>query len=239
MPDLKIRIKRQDPGKGSEPRWDDFTVPFEGAFTVLEALFYIQEHLDGSLSFRYCCRASVCGSCACYINGAYRLACQTNVNHLKPGVVTVEPLPHLTVYKDLVVDLDDFFAKYEYIKPWLILKSPEPERELLQSPKDRKKLDMPTDCILCGCCYSSCPSVWGEENYLGPAALLKAHRFEVDSRDEARKDRLPLFDNERGVYRCHTIMNCVEACPKELNPTEGIQWLKRAAVRRRLWGRLK
>lgn len=138
MPDLKIRIKRQDPGKGSEPRWDEFTVPFEGAFTVLEALFYIQEHLDGSLSFRYCCRASVCGSCACYINGAYRLACQTNVNHLKPGVVTVEPLPHLTVYKDLVVDLDDFFAKYEYIKPWLILKSPEPERDptVAQGPQE-------------------------------------------------------------------------------------------------------
>jgi succinate dehydrogenase / fumarate reductase, iron-sulfur subunit len=143
------------------------------------------------------------------------------------------------VVKDLVCDMDDFFAKYEYIKPWLIRNSVDPEKEILQSPEERKKLDMPIDCILCGCCYSSCPSAWGEENYLGPAALLKAFRFEIDSRDEARRERLPLFDNERGVYRCHTIMNCLEACPKELNPTEGIQWLKKAAVRRRLFGRAK
>ncbi|MBC7293383.1 MAG: succinate dehydrogenase iron-sulfur subunit, partial [Thermoleophilia bacterium] len=210
-----------------------------GNLTVLEGLFYIQENYDGSLSFRYCCRASVCGSCAMYINGAYRLACQTNVKHLDTNVVTVEPMPHLPLVKDLVCNMDDFFAKYEYVMPWLIRHSPDPEKEIRQSPKDRKKLDMPIDCILCGCCYSSCPSVWGEENYLGPAALLKAYRFEVDSRDEAGKERLPRFDNERGVYRCHTIMNCVEACPKELNPTEGIQWLKRAALRRRLFGRKK
>ena len=133
--------------------------------------------------------------------------------------------------------MDEFFAKYEYIMPWLIRNSPDPEKEIIQSPKERKKIDMPVDCILCGCCYSSCPSAWGEENYLGPAALLKAHRFEVDTRDEARKERLPRLDNERGVYRCHTIMNCVEACPKELNPTEGIQWLKKTAVRRRLFGK--
>jgi succinate dehydrogenase / fumarate reductase, iron-sulfur subunit len=245
MPEVKFRIKRADPvrpssnGDKPQPRWDEFTMSYEGNLTVLEGLFYIQEHYDGSLSFRYCCRASVCGSCAMYINGAYRLACQTNIRLLDTDIVTVEPLPHLPVIKDLVVDLADFFAKYEYIKPWLIRNSETPAKEIRQSPKERKKLDMPTDCILCGCCYSSCPSVWGEDNYLGPAALLKAYRFEVDSRDEARKERLPRFDNERGVYRCHTIMNCVEACPKELSPTEGIQWLKKAAVRRRILGRLK
>jgi len=242
MPTMTFRIRRQDPHskRDPEPRWDEFTVPYESSLTVLEGLFYIQEKLDGSLSFRYCCRASVCGSCAMYINGAYRLACQTNVKHLGGDVVTVAPMPRLPLVKDLVCDMDDFFAKYEYIKPWLIRNSPDPEQEIRQSPKERKKLDMPIDCILCGCCYSSCPSVWGEENYLGPAALLKVHRFEVDSRDEGWKERLPRWKNERGVYRCHTIMNCVEACPKELNPTEGIQWLKLEAVhavRRRLFGR--
>jgi succinate dehydrogenase / fumarate reductase iron-sulfur subunit len=174
-----------------------------------------------------------------YINGRYRLACQTNVLHLHADEVHVAPMPHLPLVKDLVCDMDDFFAKYEYIQPWLIRSSAPPEKEILQSPADRHKINMPIDCILCGACYSSCPSVWTEDNYLGPAALLKAYRFEVDSRDEARKERLPRWDNERGAYRCHTITNCSEACPKELNPTEGIQWLKMAAVRRRLFGKAK
>jgi succinate dehydrogenase / fumarate reductase, iron-sulfur subunit len=241
MPNAIFRIRRQDPSDKTDPavRWEEHTVPYELNLTVLEGLFYILENYDGSICFRHCCRASICGSCAMYINGAYRLACQTNVRHLNGDVVTVEPMPHLPLVKDLVCEMDDFFAKYEYIEPWLIRNSKEPEREILQSPEDRHKLNMPVDCILCGCCYSSCPSVWGEENYLGPAALLKAYRFEVDSRDEARKERMPLWANERGVYRCHTIMNCAEACPKELNPTEGIQWLKKAAVRRRLFGRVK
>jgi succinate dehydrogenase / fumarate reductase iron-sulfur subunit len=241
MSEVIFRVKRQDPQskKDAGSHWDEFKVPYEGNLTVLEGLFYILENYDGSISFRHCCRASICGSCAMYINGAYRLACQTNVKHLTGNVVSVEPMPHVPLVKDLVCEMDGFFAKYEFIKPWLIRNSKDPEREILQSPADRLKLNMPVDCILCGCCYSSCPSVWGEENYLGPAALLKAFRFEVDSRDEARKERLPLWDNERGVYRCHTIMNCSEACPKELNPTEGIQWLKKAAVRRRLFGKAK
>jgi len=242
MPDIKFRLKRQDPRdkQNPEPRWEEYTVTYEGEnLTVLEGLFYIQEKLDPSLSFRYCCRASICGSCAMYINGAYRLACQTNVKHMHVKEITVAPMPHLRVIKDVVVDMTDFFAKYEYIKPWLIRNSPDPEKEIIQSPKERKKIDMPVDCILCGCCYSSCPSAWGEENYLGPAALLKGFRFEVDSRDEANRERMPSWDNERGVYRCHTIMNCVEACPKELIPTEGIQWLKKAAVRRKLFRKTK
>jgi succinate dehydrogenase / fumarate reductase iron-sulfur subunit len=239
MPAAKFHIKRFDPGRDAAPRYDEFTVPYDTSLTVLEGLFYVQEHFDPSLSFRYCCRASICGSCAMYVNGRYRLACQTNVRHLHGDVITVEPMPHMPLVKDLVCDMADFFAKYEYIEPWLMRNSKDPEKEITQSPEQRKKLDMPIDCILCGSCYSSCPSVWGEGNYLGPAALLKAYRFEVDSRDEARTERLAHFDNEHGVYRCHTITNCVEACPKELNPTEGIQWLKRAAVRRRLFGRLK
>jgi succinate dehydrogenase / fumarate reductase, iron-sulfur subunit len=242
MPDIKFRLKRQDPNdkKSPEAHWEEYTVHYEGEnLTVLEGLFYIQENLDPSLSFRYCCRASVCGSCAMYINGAYRLACQTNVKHLDTNVMTVEPMPHLPLVTDMVVGMDEFFAKYEYVMPWLIRTSAEPEKEILQSPKERGKINSPVDCILCGCCYSSCPSVWGEENYVGPAALLKAFRFEVDSRDEANRERMPRWNNERGVYRCHTIMNCQEACPKELSPTEGIQWLKKAAVRRKLFGKAK
>ena len=238
MPDITFRVQRNDPAAGFS-ELQDFVVPVQGSLTVLEALFEIQEKQDPSLAFRYCCRSSICGSCSMYINGRYRLACQTNISHLDADTVTVLPLPHVPVIRDLVWDMDDFFDKYEYIKPWLIHNSQTPETELLQAPEDRKYLNMPIDCILCAACYSSCPSVWGEQHYLGPAALLKAYRFEVDSRDDAGKERLPLFDNERGVYRCHTITNCSEACPKELNPTEGIQWLKKAAVRRRLFGRSK
>lgn len=241
MPAVKFRIKRFDPTLDAPgtSRWSEYTVEYLSSTTVLEGLFDIQETQDHSIAFRYCCRAAVCGSCAMYINGRYRLACQTNIHFLASHTITIEPLPHLPVVRDLVCDMDDFFAKYEYVKPWLIHNSETPERELRQSPAERSKLDMPIDCILCGSCYSSCPSVWAEENYLGPAALLKAYRFEVDSRDEAGRQRLPIWDNERGSYRCHTITNCVEACPKRLNPTEGIQWLKRAAVRRRLFGRRK
>lgn len=241
MATVTFHVRRYDPARDEKGtcRVDSFAVPYEGQLTVLEGLFYVQEKLDPSLSFRYCCRASVCGSCAMYISGRYRLACQTNVKHLSSAEVTVAPLPHLPLVKDLVCDMTDFFAKYEYVEPWLVRRSEPPEREILQSPGDRKKLDMPIDCILCGSCYSSCPSVWTEEHYLGPAALLWAYRFEVDSRDEARKERLPRWDNERGAYRCHAIANCIEACPKELSPTEGIAHLKMAAVRRRLFGRAK
>jgi succinate dehydrogenase / fumarate reductase, iron-sulfur subunit len=239
MADVTFRIKRFDGATGEPAHYQDFIVPVSGSMTVLEALFDIQEKQDGSLAFRYCCRSSICGSCAMYINGRYRLACQTNLRHLHFAKVTVEPLPHVPVVRDLVWNMDDFFTKYEYIKPWLMHNSQTPDTELLQSPKERHFLNMPIDCILCASCYSACPSVWTEENYIGPAALLKAYRFEVDSRDEAARERLPAWDNERGVYRCHTITNCVEACPKELNPTEGIQWLKKAAVRRRLFGKSK
>jgi succinate dehydrogenase iron-sulfur subunit len=239
MADITFRIKRFDPASGEPAHYQDFVLSSDGVMTVLEALFEIQEKHDGSLAFRYCCRSSICGSCAMYINGRYRLACQTNLRHLHGAKVTIEPLPHVPVVRDLVWDMDDFFTKYEYIKPWLMHNSQTPDTELLQSPKDRLNLNMPIDCILCASCYSACPSVWTDENYLGPAALLKAYRFEVDSRDEAGKERMPAWDNERGAYRCHTITNCVEACPKELNPTEGIQWLKMAAVRRRLFGKKK
>lgn len=239
MPEVTFRIKRFDPEKGAESEhWAEYAVVYEGSLTVLEGLFHIQEKIDPSLAFRYCCRAAVCGSCAMYIDGRYRLACQTNVGHLGE-TVTVAPLPHVPVVKDLCWDMTEFLQKYESIKPWIIRNSQYPEKETCQSVKDRAKLNNPVDCILCASCYSSCPSVWADREYLGPAALLWAYRFEVDSRDEAGRERLPSWNNEHGVYRCHTITNCVEACPKELNPTDAIQWLKKAAVRRKLLGRWK
>jgi succinate dehydrogenase / fumarate reductase iron-sulfur subunit len=238
MPEVTFRIKRYDPEKGPDSHWAEYAVIYEGSLTVLEGLFYLQENVDPSLAFRYCCRAAVCGSCAMYIDGRYRLACQTNVGHLGE-TVTIEPLPHVPVVKDLCWDMDGFFEKYEAIKPWIIRDSEFPEKETCQTIQDRAKLNNPVDCILCACCYSSCPSVWADERYLGPAALLWAYRFEADSRDEARRARLPAFNSEDGVYRCHTITNCVEACPKELNPTDAIQWLKKAAVRRKIFGRWK
>ncbi len=163
MSEVTLRIKRQEPQSKKDPeaRWEEYKVPYDVNLTVLEALFYVQENFDGGLCFRYCCRASICGSCAMYINGAYRLACQTNVKHLDTNIVSVEPMPHLPLVKDLVVQMDDFFAKYEYIMPWLIRNSPDPEKEIRQSPDERQRIDMPIDCILCGCCYSSCPSAWG------------------------------------------------------------------------------
>jgi succinate dehydrogenase / fumarate reductase, iron-sulfur subunit len=239
MRESELSIARYDPTVDGEaapavPRYNRFVVSYEKSMTVLEALLAIQEEQDSTLAFRYCCRASICGSCAMYIGGRYRLACQTNLGRLDDGTLTIEPLPHFPLIRDLVCDMSGFFAKYELIRPWLIREIDHPEKEIRQTPRDRRKLDMPIDCILCGCCHSSCPSVWANDEYLGPAALLKTYRFEVDSRDQGRAARLPFFDNEQGAYRCHAVTNCVEACPKELNPTEGIQWLKRAAVRRRL-----
>ena len=179
-------------------------MPYKGTFTVLEGLFAIQEHHDGSLCFRYCCRAAVCGSCAMYINGRYRLA-QTNVSHL--GSTTSRSSPCRTAARQGPgLGRHRFFAKYEYIKAWLMRSDAEPEREIPQSPRERRKLDMPIDCILCGCCYSSCPSVWygAGSDYLGPAALLKAYRFEVDSRDQARrKAAAPVRQRARRVPLPH------------------------------------
>ena len=244
MPEARLRIARYDPAVdgapgGSPRRYDAFNVSYEKSLTVLEALLAIQADQDPTIAFRYCCRASICGSCAMYISGRYRLACQTNLARLRESPLTIEALPHFPLIRDLVCDMTGFFEKYESIRPWLIRHDEHPEKEILQTPRDRRKLDMPIDCILCGCCHSSCPSAWKNDDYVGPAALLKAYRFEVDSRDQGRAERLPFFDNEQGAYRCHTVTNCVEACPKELNPTEGIQWLKRAVVRRRLLRRDK
>ncbi len=236
-----LAIFRFDPEEDPEPAIARYEVPlWHQGVTVQEAMFYILDHLDGSLAFRYACRAEVCGSCAAVINGSYRLACGTRLDEFPGSEVVVGPIPRLRVIKDLVVDMEPFFRKYEAVMPYLIRRSTDsgsngtPEKEQLQSRRERRRIDEMIDCILCGSCYSSCPSVWLGDEFLGPAALLKSYRFVADSRDEGRGDRLEAVDGRPGVWRCHTIFNCAEACPKKIVPTYSIQKLKGLVVLHRL-----
>lgn len=215
------------------PYYQEFRLTPDKGMSVMEALFYILERMDPGLAFRYSCRGAVCGSCAMYINGRFRLACNTMVESLKADKITVSPLPHLPVIKDLVVDMTSFFEKIEKVMPFLRALEAG-EKEILQSQKDREKLDIITDCILCAACYSSCPVNWTNNSYLGPAALNKAFRFVADSRDCAAEERLSLLDNEDGLWRCHGIFNCTEACPKKISPADSIIQLRRSAFARKV-----
>ena len=224
------KILRFDPQDNKEPHWDTFEVPkVRDGMTVLDGLIYIQQYLDGSLGFRTSCRAGVCGSCAMHINGRYRLACETQISLLGTTTITIRPLSHLPIIKDLVVDMNPFYEKYEKIKPYLMPgKNAEPaDMERLQSRSDREKLDNIIDCILCGACYASCPMTAADPEYLGPAALMKANRFVVDSRDDNVEERLSIVGDEHGIFRCHTAFNCTEVCPKHLDPAGSIAHLKR------------
>ncbi|MBI5700543.1 succinate dehydrogenase iron-sulfur subunit [Candidatus Saganbacteria bacterium] len=231
---ITFKIERFDPDVDREPRFQTYSVADNKEMSVLEALFYILENLDGSLSFRYSCRGAVCGSCAMHINGRNRLACQTLIKTLNSKTITVSPLPHQKIIKDLVVDMDNFFEKYEKIKPYLINHSVEPEKERLQSIKEREKIDEMVNCILCGACYSACTMSALDGKFLGPAALTKAYRFYADSRDTAKKERAEIVDSEHGIFRCHTLFNCSEVCPKKIVPTYSIQKLKGAVAKKRL-----
>ena len=225
-----LKIFRYDPSGGVEPHFQRYELPPEKGMTVLEALFWVLENTDPSLAFRCSCREAVCGSCAVHINGEYRLACKTQVDLLGEEI-TIRPLTHLPILKDLVVDMNPFFDQYEKIKPYLIPKEEPPEgKEYYQSVKDRKKIDTLVDCILCGACYGSCPVALGDPDYLGPHALLKSLRFVQDSRDGAKTDRLAIVATEHGVFRCHTIFNCQKVCPKDLDPTGAIAKLKMKSV---------
>jgi len=238
VPDVTFKVFRFDPDADEAPRFDTFTVPpFKKGLTVLEGLFYIQEKLDGSLAFRASCREGICGSCALHINGKYRLACETQVAELGHGAVTIQPLGHLAVLRDLVVDMEPFFAKYKSIKPFLMPGSPPPERERIQTADEQAKVRPSIECILCSCCHASCSVTDTDPEYLGPAALLWADRFIRDSRDNAEDERLDLVDQIHGVWRCHTIFSCQEVCPKDLDPTGAIADLKRKAIKRKLLGR--
>ncbi len=233
-----FKVFRYDPSRGMEQRFDTFEVPSSGTgMTVLEGLYYILENLDPTLAFRSACRAAVCGSCAMHINGQYRLSCRTRVEAFKGKAVVVQPLLHLKLIKDLVVDMEPFWEHFKFVKPYLIAASESPEKEFLQSPKNRKRLDPWVDCILCGCCYSSCPVAATNPDYLGPHALLWALRFANDSRDKAKKERMALIGTNEGAFRCHTIFNCQQVCPKSLDPTGAIARLKMKSIGMRLFGR--
>jgi succinate dehydrogenase / fumarate reductase iron-sulfur subunit len=202
---------------------------------VLDGLIWIKNHIDPTLTFRRSCREGVCGSCAMNIDGQNTLACTKSMHDVKDGAVKVNPLPHQPVVKDLVPDLTNFYAQYASIEPWLKTTSPTPQKEWRQSHADREKLDGLYECILCACCSTSCPNYWwNSDRFLGPAALLQATRWINDSRDEATGERLDNLEDPFRLYRCHTIMNCAKACPKDLNPAEAIADLKLKMIQRQI-----
>ena len=230
----RFRVYRYDPDSGENPRLDTFEVDLDRCGPmVLDALIKIKDEVDTTLAFRRSCREGVCGSCAFNIDGTNTLACIKPIADIK-GDVRIYPLPHMPVVKDLVADLSLAYAQYASVKPWMQADTPPPTHERLQSPEERAKLDGLWECILCFCCQTSCPSYWwNPERYLGPAVLLQAYRWIVDSRDEATGQRLDELDDTFRLYRCHTIMNCTNACPKGLNPGKAIGEIKSAIARRR------
>ena len=231
----EFQIYRYDPASGANPSIDTYYVDLEDCGPmVLDALIKIKNEIDPTLTFRRSCREGICGSCAMNIDGTNTLACLKPVEDVR-GTVKIYPLPHMPVVKDLVPDLTNFYAQYASIKPWLQARTPPPpDRERLQSKHDQEKINEPSACILCACCSTSCPSYWwNSDRYLGPAALLQAYRWIVDSRDEATGERLDQLEDPFRLYRCHTILNCTQACPKDLNPGRAIAEIKKLMAERR------
>jgi len=231
----EFRIYRWNPEDGKDPHIDTYYVDTADCGPmVLDALIWIKSKIDPTLTFRRSCREGVCGSCAMNIDGVNALACTTATEDAG-FTVRIYPLPHMSVVKDLVPDLTNFYAQHASIEPWLKTTSVTPEKEWRQSHEERARLDGLYECILCACCSTSCPSYWwNPDRYLGPAALLQARRWIVDSRDEATGDRLDNLEDPFRLYRCHTIMNCSKACPKGLNPAKAIAEIKKMMVERRL-----
>ncbi|MDG2156196.1 MAG: succinate dehydrogenase iron-sulfur subunit [Gammaproteobacteria bacterium] len=230
----KFVVYRYDPDSGENPRIDTYDIDMDKCGPmVLDALIKIKNEIDPTLTFRRSCREGICGSCAMNIDGANTLAC-TQASADINGAVKIYPLPHMPVVKDLVPDLTNFYAQYASVKPWLQTRTPPPpDQERLQSKEDQEKINSPSACILCACCSTSCPSYWwNEDRYLGPAALLASYRWLVDTRDEATGERLDELDDPFRLYRCHTIMNCTNACPKDLNPAKAIGEIKQMLVER-------
>ena len=230
----KFKIYRWDPDSGENPRLDSYEVDLDSCGPmVLDGLLKIKDEIDSTLTLRRSCREGICGSCAMNINGVNTLACTQNIGELK-GDIQVYPLPHMEVIKDLVPDLTHFYAQYASIQPWIQTSSAvPPDQERLQSIEDREQLDGVYECILCACCSTACPSYWwNSDRYLGPAILLQAYRWLVDSRDEATGKRLDMLEDPFRLYRCHTIMNCTKTCPKGLNPAKAIAKIKMMLLER-------
>ena len=229
----ELRILRYDPERDTKPHEQSFRVESEPMDRVLDLLHKVKYEQDGTLTFRRSCAHGVCGSDAMLINGRNRLACKIRVDQLGGRKITVAPLPGLPVIKDLVVDMDGFFDKFKSVQPFLQASDPAPERERRQSQADRERFDDTTKCILCAACTSSCPSFWAQPSYVGPAAIVNAHRFIFDSRDDAAEERLEILADPDGVWRCRTIFNCTDACPRGIHITQAILEVSSAIVGRR------
>ncbi|WP_326797969.1 succinate dehydrogenase iron-sulfur subunit [Streptomyces sp. NBC_01808] len=229
-----FRIRRFNPEAAAESYWEDFNVEIDPKERVLDALHKIKWDMDGTLTFRRSCAHGICGSDAMRINGRNRLACKTLIKDLAPEKpILVEPIKGLTVQKDLIVDMEPFFQAYRDVMPFLVTHGNEPTRERLQSAADRERFDDTTKCILCAACTSSCPVFWNDGQYFGPAAIVNAHRFIFDSRDEAGEQRLEILNDKDGVWRCRTTFNCTDACPRGIEVTKAIAEVKRALITRR------
>ncbi|MFT2017984.1 succinate dehydrogenase iron-sulfur subunit [Streptomyces sp. 796.1] len=231
---VTFRIRRFNPEVSDQAVWEDFQIEMDPKERVLDALHKIKWELDGTLTFRRSCAHGICGSDAMRINGRNRLACKTLIKDINPHKpISVEPIKGMTVLKDLVVDMEPFFQAYRDVMPFLITTGNEPTRERRQSSADRERFDDTTKCILCAACTSSCPVFWNDGQYFGPAAIVGAHRFIFDSRDEGGEQRLEILNDRDGVWRCRTTFNCTEACPRGIEITKAIQEVKRALITRR------
>jgi succinate dehydrogenase / fumarate reductase iron-sulfur subunit len=229
MKTVMLKIQRFDPEKDQRPHWVEYQVAVEANDRLLDALHKIKWEQDGSLTFRRSCGHGVCGSDAMSVNGLNHLACKLLMGRL-PNKITIMPLLAFRVIKDLVVDMDPFFAQYEKIKPYLINDEPPPLTERLQTPEQRARYEEGTKCILCAACTSSCPISWGDPEWVGPATLVNAHRFIFDSRDRGAAERLAILGDRLGVFRCRTVFNCAECCPRDIPITDLIEQIKRATL---------
>lgn len=228
---VQLKILRYDPERDEKPHWERYTVEAEPTAPLLSLLHTVKWQQDGTLTFRRSCAHGVCGSDAMLVNGRNRLACKMRIDQLG-STISVAPLPGLRVIKDLVVDMEDFFAKYRSVMPFQVDDGPMPTRERLQSPEDRARYDDTTKCILCAACTSSCPSFWARDSYVGPAAIVNAHRFIFDTRDAGADERLEILSDTDGVWRCRTIFNCTDACPRGIQVTRAILEVSAAIAER-------
>jgi succinate dehydrogenase / fumarate reductase, iron-sulfur subunit len=230
--DVTLRIRRFNPETDSGSRIETYQVPADPMERVLDLLHWVKWNVDGSLTFRRSCAHGICGSDAMLINGTNRLACKVLVREVGDQI-TVEPLRGLPVAKDLLVDMEPFFASYREAMPYLINDEPAPDTERHQSQQDRERFDDTTKCILCAACTTSCPVFWADDEYFGPAAIVNAHRFIFDSRDRGAAERLTVLNDKEGVWRCRTTFNCTDACPRGIKVTQAIQEVKRALLFRK------
>jgi len=237
--EVTIRCSRWTPSIGGKPHVKEYRVPYSQGMTVLDALLYVKENIDPSLSFRYSCRMGICGSCGMLINGRPMLACETQIKELPPGPVETEPLTNYDPVRDLATDFTDFFAHYAFVRPYLIRTDREeqekPAKQYLQTERDRLKYLQFSYCIMCGLCDAACPPYAMDTRYLGPQALAAAFRWMADSRDEGSKEREPTVDHEHGCWQCHIAQTCSVVCPKGIDPALGIQGLKRLLIMKSLW----